>query len=123
MSNTIFYICDGRACNKPCDPCRHTSDIRHAKNFYYHGGAYFEKDPEQIVEPRELPAPKWFFENTKQFKRRACICGTKTAPVLEIVPTGPVQYYLRCPSCGRIGKTSTTTRGALINWNMRQLED
>lgn len=29
----VLYICDKRACDKCNEPCEHTLDIRHAKNF------------------------------------------------------------------------------------------
>lgn len=30
----VMYLCDRKMCNTPCNPeCRHTLDIRHAKNF------------------------------------------------------------------------------------------
>ena len=29
----ILFVCDGKACSGVCDPCGHTEDITHAKNF------------------------------------------------------------------------------------------
>lgn len=41
----IMFVCDRRVCSK-CMPlksgCRHTSDIRHAKNFELRGDAFKE---------------------------------------------------------------------------------
>ena len=44
----IFYQCDRRACDV-CErvednPCRHTTDIRHAKNFILIGRDFCEKE-------------------------------------------------------------------------------
>ena len=41
----VFYLCDRRACDR-CLPikngCRHTADVRHAKNFQLRGDAFRE---------------------------------------------------------------------------------
>lgn len=35
---SVLYICDKRACNSCNEPCEHTTDIRHAKNFVIANG-------------------------------------------------------------------------------------
>lgn len=43
----IFYLCDGRACDSPCNPaCHYTSNIEHASYFEKvdDGASYWEKD-------------------------------------------------------------------------------
>lgn len=32
---TVLYLCDGKACGDECpnEWCKHTSDVRHARNF------------------------------------------------------------------------------------------
>lgn len=45
VSPKISYLCDRRACNRcmPANPgCRHTSDVRHAKNFELRGYTFVE---------------------------------------------------------------------------------
>lgn len=52
------YLCDGKKCgeNHDCMECKHTSDIKHAKNFEYDGyGCYWEKSPDQSESVRENP--------------------------------------------------------------------
>lgn len=44
----VFYLCDKRACDR-CLPysemvCRHTADVRHAKNFQLCGDAFMEQE-------------------------------------------------------------------------------
>lgn len=43
---TAFYLCDGKACDDcHATECKHTSDIRHAKNFSKESSnVYFETD-------------------------------------------------------------------------------
>lgn len=43
---TVFYVCDRRACNRCAPECRHTMDVRHAKNFEvsYCGGVIEERE-------------------------------------------------------------------------------
>lgn len=41
-----FYLCDGKKCgeNHDCGECKHTRDIKHAKNFHYDGhNGYWEQ--------------------------------------------------------------------------------
>lgn len=33
-NDDVFYLCDRKACNNCHEECKHTSDIRHAVNFY-----------------------------------------------------------------------------------------
>lgn len=52
-SINVLYLCDRRAC-KSCNSiaggdCKHTTDIRHAKNFELIGDLFWEK---------EIPPPK-----------------------------------------------------------------
>lgn len=44
IEEKVFYLCDGYACEGPCpDFCKHTSDIRHARNFFQkHDGTWWE---------------------------------------------------------------------------------
>lgn len=52
-SKGVLYLCDHRACeicrSRPDDQhdCQHTSDIRHAKNFYNVHGLWVERLPAQ----------------------------------------------------------------------------
>ena len=43
-----FFLCDGYACEGPCpDFCKHTSDVRHARNFFQkHDGTWWELNEE-----------------------------------------------------------------------------
>lgn len=51
----ILYLCDGGGCSACCggnnEFCKHTTDIKHAKNFYYDGhNGYWEQaaqDPDK----------------------------------------------------------------------------
>lgn len=43
----VFYLCDGNACDGACTTsCKHTTDIRHAKNFKHglDGESWWEKE-------------------------------------------------------------------------------
>lgn len=62
-SKKIFFLCDGEVpeCKKTMcfknnknDPCRWTSDIKHAKNFKDHGGngTYFEVEQVEAFRAR-----------------------------------------------------------------------
>lgn len=46
----VVYLCDEKAC-KNCrsdaKECKHTSDIKHAKNFKLDNGVYFEEKQEK----------------------------------------------------------------------------
>lgn len=43
QEKATIYICDGKRC-EDCHPfCKHTSDVKHAKNFEYFGFGYVEK--------------------------------------------------------------------------------
>lgn len=40
----VLYECDRRACHEKCSlPCRHTTDITHAKNFECDNGIWIER--------------------------------------------------------------------------------
>lgn len=54
----ITYLCDKKKeCNEECGQCKHTQDIKHAKNFKREGEDYIEQEPNFGIgdlEPREL---------------------------------------------------------------------
>lgn len=55
----ILYLCDKKQCDK-CSPiCKHTSDIKYAKNFFYNGFSYVE---EETVVPPKTTNNKGFIE-------------------------------------------------------------
>lgn len=69
----IFYLCDRRACEK-CNAhlddrpeCRHTSDVRHARNFELRGGALYENE---IIECAEgvMELPGMFIDDERLAK-------------------------------------------------------
>lgn len=56
----IFYLCDRRACES-CNAhtdgrpeCKHTTDVRHAKNFRMFGNDIHEVEAEQIMCTSEI---------------------------------------------------------------------
>jgi len=49
ITERILYICNRQKCHECCDECRHTSDIRYAKNFdtvYMNDVMYIEMEDE-----------------------------------------------------------------------------
>lgn len=57
----IFYLCDGKACQKGCrshlgSGCKHTANPMHAKNFVLiRPGRLFERDPADACKPSSQP--------------------------------------------------------------------
>lgn len=45
-NSEVLYLCDGKYCKNGClnADCKHTADIRHAKNFKKAGDHFFEID-------------------------------------------------------------------------------
>lgn len=70
----VLFLCDKQICGGDCGPCRHTTDIRHAKNFKHvvFGGKsfYAEKEAQSA----------WVYKKRK--------IGQATA------------FDMYCPSCG-----------------------
>ena len=70
----VLFLCDKQICGGDCGPCRHTTDIRHAKNFKHvvFGGKsfYAEKEAQRA----------WVYKKRK--------FGQATA------------FDMYCPSCG-----------------------
>ena len=71
----VVYLCDRRAC-KACasiNPCRHTGDISHAKNFELFGEVFVEREQT---------------ENKRSFS------------AIHADPVGPMGTPGVCPQCG-----------------------
>ncbi len=44
---TVAFLCDGKQCELCREPCKHTFDVKHAKNFEcIEGTKYFERGEE-----------------------------------------------------------------------------
>ena len=50
MPFDIFYICDREKCDPCHEPCEHTKEITHAKNFRFWGGAFWESHEKETYE-------------------------------------------------------------------------
>lgn len=44
VTDRVIYLCDRRACAKCSPECKHTNDIRHAKNFEMTGDLFIEQE-------------------------------------------------------------------------------
>lgn len=53
---TVLYLCDGKSCDRGCalGDCKHTTDIRHAKNFEKKGGYFFEVENPHVAKVNDL---------------------------------------------------------------------
>ena len=44
-SKVVFYLCDKKKCERCSKDCKHTTDIKHAKNFKkLRDGVYYEEE-------------------------------------------------------------------------------
>lgn len=51
----VLYLCDQKRCIKCHYPeCKHTNDIRHAKNFEKQGGYFWEVEDPHIIKVNDL---------------------------------------------------------------------